>query len=1314
MEKKRREVLGPVVKDVRERIVDSLGKQLVAQGLFRDAPPLDEQQLTLTAEQRRIRPQLLEAITRQGRAVGKEGITPEAVSRFVREAGGTWVNRLAALRALEVRGFLDPPAALCSEEYGDNSPRGQLLRERAAGEGKSLNRDQSLRAGIEDACRELSKDVRVLFDLNDEHSLVWPDAGTLRQVLGQFSTTVTHEDWSQPDVLGWVYQYYNTDLNAALKKKKNTTTGFKYTADDIPVANQFYTPHWVVRVLADNTLGRLWLESEERLPRLEQDPWRLAEQRQGIPHAAGDPGGFEAWFREEPDPLKDGTVDRLCRFLVPLPSRAILRPRKSPREIRVLDPACGSGHFLLYAFDILFVMYREAEPHLDPREIPALILRDNLFGIDIDLRAAQLAAFNLYLKARTVLATLDPTARFEVQGLNIVVADAHVGDDPRKAGFLARFKDDPEIRALYEKVLSSLDHTNSLGSLLKVRTEFEGLFGKLAAKKSAASGEPSGFGKRQQVLLDVKRQRELGEVFTSHSGAVWTIESLLAQLELFEREAAPGQDIGARLFYTDLERSVGLLALLSRQYDVVLMNPPYGDMPPEAKDYLKGNAKKKVEGRYPRTHSDLYAAFLEQGLDLAVPNGFLGALVPWTYMFLSSLEDVRTQILCGEARPELLQVYGYGVLDGATVGTVGTVARKLTAHEHRDVPTHHGAFERLSDRKKDWEKQARFVETFPRFAARGPDPEDDWFVARLGSFQDVPGMPYAYWASDSLRSLFKKFPPLDRDQKGVLIPGRPDLKIADVKQGLATADDGRFVRHRWEIPPQKMGQGKRWVPFVKGGREVRFYARTDLVVNWEDDGREVKEFPKAVIRNPQFYFRPGVTWPRASWRLRKFGSYPGGCVFADKGSSVFGKKWSAEAIAGLLNSSVGVAGMLMQTPERMWEIGLVSTLPMPLQGPGATFENHVASIRTLHLDGHKGDETCRDFATPDLREAFNGMRRTGQKAMSLSGLLETVRKADEERQAQIAARIRDLDVATYELYGLSHADRELIEREVARRAESESGRSNGADEEDDEELGEESEEEAATEIAASDEDLVSRWLSHYAKHVLEADEDGIIPVAATRLEPGLVVRVKDAIEHDLGKDAASALLSQAPAYLGVDTVDEWLATKFFPWHVDLHRKRPLFWLISSESFGGSPGGGFRAYVHYLKLTPDTLPRLVSHYLEPAMDAAQSQLADARLKANQAEGRAKKAATDDLERWLAETDALRKLKDAIEAVVRGPAKKAKVAANAKWVARTIADVRGGQDAGHGYRPDVDYGVKVNITPLAEARLLPKSTLKKLGG
>jgi hypothetical protein len=319
-----------------------------------------------------------------------------------------------------------------------------------------------------------------------------------------------------------------------------------------------------------------------------------------------------------------------------------------------------------------------------------------------------------------------------------------------------------------------------------------------------------------------------------------------------------------------------------------------------------------------------------------------------------------------------------------------------------------------------------------------------------------------------------------------------------------------------------------------------------------------------------------------------------------------------------------------------------------------------------------------------------------------------------ERELECQKLIATLDSALYPAYGLSEEDRSLIERELARRPRSESGYA--SKEEDGDDADEEVEEDPATSLPTFDaRDQVARWLSYYVKQVIESDQDGIVSVSATRMEPALIVRLQEAIERDLGKEAATALLSQAPACLGTGSVAEWLAVGFFPWHVNLYRNRPIFWLVSSEGFErGKTRFPFRAYLHYLKLTPDTLPRLVSHYLESAIEHARTAWNDARARAQRLEGRSQKVAQAEAEEWLNTVGALQKFETAVNAVVQGPPTAGTVPETARWLPRTIAQVRGGQDVGHGYRPDVDLGVRVNIAPLVAERLLPRATLKKLGG
>jgi len=1350
MIKERRDHLRGVVARARRLVETTIQQQLNGFGLFTDAPPLERDELQLTPAREADYRRLLDAIRREARAMGEgDAVTPGAVERYVREAGGTWINRLAALRTLEAQGLLRPAATLLADEYGGLTPRAHQLREREA----SLNADEALRRGVEDAFRELSESVRVLFDLTDEQSLIWPDKVALRELLRVLSTEVSEDDWRQPDVLGWVYQYYNAEANQALKKRKNRSAGFKYRPDDIPIANQFYTPNWVVRSLADNTLGRLWLESRGRLPRLVSDGgggvgqprWRLDERRVGVPNASEAAAEFKAWIAEDPAPLHDLTVDRLCRFLVPLPSEAPPRPERSVRSIRVLDPACGSGHFLLYAFDLLFAMYREAEPELDPREIPGLILENNLFGIDIDLRAAQLAAFALYLKARSIVHAVDSAAAFRPRRVNIVVADAHIGSDARKEAFLERYREEPEVQALYRKIFSDVDNTNVLGSLLKVRPLFEELFGRMtdAQRKRAIAHRREWIGSGQQELIAGSPQRQLREVFRASSGREFRIDEMLDELRRFEREVLPAQDIGALLFYTDLERTVGLIGLLSQRYDVVLMNPPYGDMPPEAKDYLKGNPKRKIPAHYPRTHSDYATAFLEQAINLLDENGFVGMLVSRSFMHLTSFEEVRTQLLLQESRPELVLDLGRGILDRADVRVCASVVRAVRGdHSASSV-----VFDRLAY-YRDAQRPVRFRETLPGFVGGGPDAENDWFIARLGSLRDVPGMPYAYWASDWLRALFRRHPPLDRDQRNVLFGDRPGVKLADVKQGLATADDPRFLRFHWEVPRSAIGQERRWIPFVKGGSEVRFFARTDLVVNWDQDGKEQKEFGKGRYQGQDFYFKPGITWPRANWRIRRFGLFPRGCIFADKGPSIFPSTTRPEIVLAVLNSSLGTATMLLQTPERMWEVGHVGNAPVSLEalsGPvSSALESCVAPLVLLRRSMHEGDETFCDFSGPDLRRLFLEGRKE-DVPLDLTRLLAAWSERGQQLAASEVLLLDALDDTVHGVYETPAEDRILIARELARRPNAEGGYSGeeteGADDDssDTEEPGGETangrdgvEEEVASSPVIEQRDVVARWISYYVKQIVESDDDGIVPLMATRSEPGLIVRVRQAMAGDLGSSAAQALEAQAATYLGTPDLDEWLCVSreetltvdgkkkklpvgFLPWHVECYRSRPRFWVLSSENFESGPTRvTFRVLLHYLRVTNDTLSRIVSYYLEPLATWANSEWDRARLEVARSEAEEHSRAEAKAQEWSNTVGALGQFRSALERVIEGPQRSEAVPRNARWLQRTIAAVRGGRDLGHGYRPDIDLGVRVNITPLVEERLLPRVVLARLGG
>jgi len=359
LDKAEREHLEDVVEELRERVEDNVRYQLTQKGL--DDEPEGPDTLDEDIEQ------LVEAIELEG----VDGHTwDEAFEQYVTGVGYTIVNRLAALRCMEVRDFIDEEVTVFKEN-GLTPAAETLVHE------EFLLEDEAILEAYHNACDELAEEIEICFDRSSSYSLVDPDDDTFEELCGMLDD-VPDAVWRADDVLGWVYEYYNRPVVEVLDANKQ---GLE--PDDVGPANQFYTPHWVVRMLADNSLGKLYLEATEQessFPRLKNSP-----------------------VRKERAPRHARRRTRRSRTLYlshPRRGRPRRPPFDHPSELRVIDPACGSGHFLLYAFDILERIWW-AETDLDRSEIPAKILEHNLYGVDIDLRSCQLSAFNLYLKART-------------------------------------------------------------------------------------------------------------------------------------------------------------------------------------------------------------------------------------------------------------------------------------------------------------------------------------------------------------------------------------------------------------------------------------------------------------------------------------------------------------------------------------------------------------------------------------------------------------------------------------------------------------------------------------------------------------------------------------------------------------------------------------------------------------------------------------------------------------------------------------------------------------------------------------------------
>lgn len=563
----------------------------------------------LSARQAFQRERIVAAIEHK-RAAGMSAA--DAVHDYLRDAAFTTLNRFVALKMLEARELVQECITKGEQsagyrEFCGMAPGLPLLPDSAG-----------YRLYIESLFDELSTEVKVLFDRRDPSSVLWPKRATFEKLLEILNAPELARVWGEDETIGWVYQYFNgEDDRKAARYDENGKPKAPQNSRELAVRNQFFTPRYVVQFLTDNTLGRIWYE-------MRNGETRLADA---------------------------------CEYMVRKPGEEFApRPKKDPRDLRVLDPACGSGHFLLYAFDLLLTIYEEAwadpespkseatgktlaedYPSLDAlkKAVPGLVLAHNLHGVDIDPRCAQIAQLALWMRAQKAYRDfgIGRSDRPQIRRSNIVVAEPLVADEQIAKEFVAKLGD-AELGRVFMSLVESLSLAGELGLLLRLE---------------------------RLVKTPAKKQ---GELFAPAE------ERIRAALDRFVREEASATSARKRLFAEDVAHGVGLLTVAEKKFDVVLMNPPFGAG--------STRAKKDFEKAYPRTKNDVYAAFVERGIEVLSPRGRVGAITSRTGFFLSSFQKWREEILLKQAPPVVFADLGYGVLDSAMVETAAYCLEKAS------------------------------------------------------------------------------------------------------------------------------------------------------------------------------------------------------------------------------------------------------------------------------------------------------------------------------------------------------------------------------------------------------------------------------------------------------------------------------------------------------------------------------------------------------------------------------------------------------------------------------------------------------------
>lgn len=775
----------------------------------------------LTAEEKSQRQELIKQIKEKG------------YQQVMEEVAYTWFNRFIALRFLEVNNYLPSHIRVFSDASGAFKP--EILNDvlhldlpgldsgKVAEYIESNDTEALYRYLLLTQCNALNSALPVMFERMGGYTEMLLPNNILRQdsVLGHMVSDIPEEDWQDAvQIIGWLYQYYNTELkdDTFAQLKKNV----KITKERIPAATQLFTPDWIVRYMVENSLGRLWLEGH---PNAElHDGWKY----------------YLDEAKQEPD-----VEDQLAKL------REEYKTIK-PEEIKVIDPCMGSGHILVYAFDVLMQIYTSAG--WDQREAAQSILKNNLFGLDIDDRAAQLAYFAVMMKARQY------DRRLLTRGIQPNVYSIRESNGIQAMTIEYFHKNDPKLKSDIERIVTEMRDAKEYGSILNITpVDFTGLYARF-----------------DEIHNDINMMQ------------MSALDELLPLVKCAE--------------------------VLAQKYDVVVTNPPYmavSNAGAKVNDYVKKN--------FPDSKADLFAVFIERCGQMAKKNGYQAMITQHAWMFLSSFERMRECLL---RSVDIVSLAHLGV--GTFVDLNSKVVQSVSfVFQNAHVVDYTGRYDRLFEQQglyeDNQEKEKWLISGKHKFLTRQED------------FARIPGSPVAYWVSNHLLETFSNQP-----VGNVVIP----------RHGLATSDNNRFLKLWHEVCLGKTSLltkcdfTKKWFPMNKGGSFRKWYGNLEWIINYENDGQEIKAFAvelyksaSRTIQNTQFYFLEGLTWSALtsgalSFRWTDVGAIFGSgahCAFADDEENLlYG--------LALLNGKVSTLYLSIMSPTLNTNVDDIRATPLIIKG----------------------------------------------------------------------------------------------------------------------------------------------------------------------------------------------------------------------------------------------------------------------------------------------------------------------------------------------------------------------------------------------
>lgn len=1017
-----------------------------------------------------------------------------AFNDFVEEVAYTWFNRIIALRFMEVNNYLPSRVRVLTSEDGKAEP--DIVDEAMEIEddlgGYSDQEKELITNALTDKTPELMDQLYMMLFIKqcDDLSEILPglfektrnylkllftphyDRGVIQDLINEIPESYFDvNEEGQVQIIGWFYQYYNNDPHWDVIN----FTGKVIKKDQIPAATQLFTPDWIVRYMVDNSLGKYYLE---RHP--------------------------------------DSSIKSELKYLLPGKLEKIVDD-KDITQYKILDNAMGSGHILVYAFDLLMKMY--VEQGYSQRDAARQIIENNIFGLEIDKRAFQLAYFSLMMKGREYdRRFFRRTPKINLYYFN----DLHVKD-----GFYDLIYD-KKIKKKLNKLINDFSDATELGSIIKI-----------------------------DKSVDVDAVRSVVENIKIESG-----------LDVF------GYDQMKR----HILKTLDIIKVMSAKYEAVVTNPPYmNKFDKTLKKYLKDN--------YKDYSKDLFSVFIYHNMQLLDEDGYAGFLTPLVWMFISSYKDLRLKIISNYHIDSLIQME-YHAFREITV-PVDTMILKRSTEKI-------GTYLRLVDFKGGMSvQQQKVLEAID-------NPKVEYlYKANQNDFYKIPNSPIAYWASQNLFKDFEK--------------GTPLGQLVDAKQGLATADNKRFLRQWFEVQidnisfssrsiEESVESKKKWFPYNKGGAYRKWYGNYDYVVNWQNDGYEIRHFTdnrgkvRSRPQNTDSYFKPSITWSLITSSLFSMRYRWAGSIHDVSGMSLFYKDQDLKIIMGLMNTKVGQYLLSMLNPTINFQIGNIISVPFLASNYDNSREIIQNSIKLSEQDWD-AFETSWDFKRSSLLTT---------NAATLQQAYNNWSQEASDRFNQLKSNEEELNKIFIDLYGLQ-----------------------------DELTPEEDDKEVSVRKADQVRDIKA-FLSYFigcvfGRYSLDKDglayaggdwndfnyqtfipnKDNIILLADRQYfedSRDIIVRLKEFLSKTFKPDHLSDNMNFIAQTLDLkkfekgtnaeQIIRDYFLNDFYKDHSKIYQKRPIYWEFSSGR-----NKGFKALMYLHRYTPDQLAmvRQYLHDLQPAMN-----------------------------------------------------------------------------------------------------------------